>query len=237
MILEKIISKLKKDPSYKWNSKYSTRDLAVVGFERFRQLCRGFISRFFFREVKGLLFIGQRVKIKHAYKIVAGENLILDDNVYINAISSTGITFGDNVSIGRNSVLMGSHVIAHQGVGIHIGNGTGVNAYAYFGGQGGIYIGKNVIIGPGVKIFSENHNFSRGDVLIKNQGVTRKSVYIEDNCWIGSGVTILAGVTIGQGCVIAAGSVVTKSIPENVIAGGIPAKILKGRSDDIGSHN
>lgn len=228
-MIEKIIRKLKKDPNYRWESKYTVRDIIVVSFERLKQMLRGGYRRFFFKRTKGLLFIGQGVKIKHAYKVSAGDNLILDDRVYINAISLEGINIGNNVSIGRNSVLMGSHVIAHQGIGIKIGDGTGINAFAYLAGQGGIDIGENVIIGPYVKIFSENHNFSDDTELIKNQGVTRSEVRIESNCWIGSGVTILAGVTIGSGTVVAAGSVVTKSFPGKVIIGGIPAKIIKNR--------
>ncbi|MNL60449.1 putative acetyltransferase [compost metagenome] len=117
------------------------------------------------------------------------------------------------------------------GTGVKIGNGSGINAYAYLGGQGGIAIGENVIIGPGVKIFSENHVFADLDESIKSQGVSRKGVVIKDDCWIGSNVTILDGVVIESGCVIAAGAVVTKSIPKMSVAGGVPAKVLKNRAE------
>jgi acetyltransferase-like isoleucine patch superfamily enzyme len=229
MLLENIIKKLKNDSNYKWESSYSFRDLLVILWGRCWQIFRGMSNKFFFKKSKGLLFIGKRVKIKHAYYIIAGRNLILEDNTYINAISEEGIKFGDNVSIGRNSIIIGSAIIAEKGVGIRIGNDTGINAGAYLGGQGGIEIGNNVIVGPGVKIFSENHNFSEANILIKNQGVNREKVIIGNNCWIGAGVIILAGVTIGEGCVVAAGSVVTKSFPSNVIIAGIPGKVLKSR--------
>lgn len=136
---------------------------------------------------------------------------------------------GDDVSIARDSILVCTGVIANKGVGISIGSGTGINAGAYLGGQGGISIGKQVIIGPGVKIFSENHNFTNVAIPIKDQGVSRKGVSIGDNCWIGAAVTILDGVSIGSGSVIAAGSVVTRSVPENSVAAGVPAKIIKNR--------
>src|SRR6202000_3078716 len=98
---------------------------------------------------------------------------------------------------------------------------------------GGITIGDNVIIGPGSKIFSENHVFSNPEIIIKDQGVTRAGVTIKNNCWIGAGVTILDGVTIGEGCVIAAGSVITKSIPAFSIAAGVPGRVIKNRANSV----
>lgn len=54
-----------------------------------------------------------------------------------------------------------------------------------------------------------------------------KPIIIKKNAWIGAAATILPGVTIGENSVIAAGAVVSKDIPDNVVAGGIPAKIIK----------
>lgn len=236
MLLEKIIRKIKKDPDYKWNNEYSFTDLFVVSRIRGFQILRGLYQRIFFKKVKSLLFIGKRVSIQHARKINAGRNLIIGDNSSINALSVNGIEIGDNVTIEKNSILLCTGVISDIGKGIKIGDGTGINANAFLGGQGGIEIGKNVIVGPGVKIFSENHVFSNIDVPIKNQGVTRQGVTIKDNCWIGANATILDGVTIGSGCVIAAGAVVTKSIPENSLVGGIPAKIIKNRTSKLSTN-
>ena len=229
MILEKIIRKIKKDPHYKWNNEYSFTDLFIISRVRGFQILRGFYHRIFFKSVKGFLFVGKNTSILHANKIKTGRNLIIGDNSSINALSSSGIELGDNVTIEKNSILICTGVIADMGKGIKIGEGTGINANAFLGGQGGIDIGRNVIIGPGVKIFSENHTFSDINIPIKNQGTSRKGVIIKDNCWIGANVTILDGVTIGCGSVVAAGAVVSKSIPENVVAGGIPAKIIKIR--------
>lgn len=229
MRIETIIRKLKNDPNYKWESKYSVRDLSVITIRRGIQAVRGLFLRPFLKKHSGLLFIGSRVTVKHAYQLSTGKNTILEDDVSINALSENGITIGDNVSIARDSILFCTGVIAQKGKGITIGNGTGISARAYFSGQGGIEIGNDVIFGPEVKIFSENHNYADAALTIKAQGVTRKGVTIGNNCWIGGGVSILDGVTIGNGCVIAAGSVVNRSIPENSIAGGIPAKVIKNR--------
>lgn len=62
---------------------------------------------------------------------------------------------------------------------------------------------------------------------IKDQGESRLGVEIGENCWIGSGATILDGVTIGKGCVIAAGAVVNKNVEDYTVVGGVPAKKIK----------
>lgn len=233
MIIEKIIKKIKGDNTYRWNNNYSTYDLIIIVSERFLQVIRGIFLKIFLKKSKGLLFVGRSTDVKHANKLRVGKNFILGDYSFINALSTEGVSIGDNVSIGRSATLVCTGVIANVGKGIKIGNNTGINAGAYFAGQGGITIGSNVIVGPGVKIFSENHVFNDLNVNIKDQGVTRLGVKIGDNCWIGSGVTILDGVTIGKGCVIAAGSVVNKSLEDNTVAAGVPARAIKNRDNFI----
>ncbi|MNG32136.1 Virginiamycin A acetyltransferase [compost metagenome] len=76
---------------------------------------------------------------------------------------------------------------------------------------------------------AENHVFSDKTKPIKEQGIYRQGITIEDDCWIGSNVTILDGVTIGTGSVVAAGAVVTKDVPPYSVVGGVPAKIIKER--------
>jgi acetyltransferase-like isoleucine patch superfamily enzyme len=85
------------------------------------------------------------------------------------------------------------------------------------------------MLGPGVKLFSENHIFSETEKTIKSQGVERTFLTIGDDVWIGSGVTVTSGVTIGSGVVVAAGSVVTRSLPDNAVVAGVPAKVLRVR--------
>ena len=233
MLIEKVIRKLKGNPNYKWESEYGLRELSTILRSRCNQVLRGTWRKLFFRESHGLVFMGAGVIIKHPYLFTAGSNLILEDHVYINALSSNGILVKNNVSLARNCTMICTGVIAHKGVGITIGNNSGINAGTYLAGQGGIEIGDHVIIGPGVKIFSENHNFSDPGLNIKDQGVTRSSVIIGDNCWIGAGATILAGVTIGAGSVIAAGCVVTKSVEANSVVVGIPGKVLKSRKESF----
>jgi acetyltransferase-like isoleucine patch superfamily enzyme len=228
-LVEKSIRLLKSDSNYKLDKQYSISELYFIIYYRFMQALRGCAKKIKIKKSRGIIFCGKNVKIQFGFLITAGKSLILEENVILNALSHTGIILGDNVTIAKNSVLQCTGVIARKGIGIKIGNNSAVGAQSYLGGQGGIEIGNDVIMGPNVNIFSENHNYSNSEVIIRKQGETRKSVKINDNCWIGAGSIILGGAEIGEGCVIAAGSVVTKSFPSNSIIGGVPAKIIKSR--------
>lgn len=88
-----------------------------------------------------------------------------------------------------------------------------------------IYIGSNTMIGPNVTIATAGHPIlpePREKAYQYNA-----AVHIGKNCWLGAGVIVLPGVTIGDNSVIGAGSVVTKDIPENVVAVGNPCKVLR----------
>lgn len=228
-LLEKIISKLKKDSTYRIETKYTFRQLTISVYYRALQVFRGFKYYLFMKEMNGFCFVGRRVKVEHAYMVKAGKNLILEDDVFINGLSENGIIFGNNVSIGKKGILIGSAIISQKGVGIKLGNNVGINSSCYIGGQGGVLIGNDVIIGPNVSIFSENHIYIGNNIPIRKQGESRKGVKINNNCWIGAGAIILDGVEIGEGCVVAAGSVVTKSFSSNLVIGGVPAKVIKKR--------
>lgn len=109
------------------------------------------------------------------------------------------------------------------GKNIHIGKNVFINAGCKFQDQGGIYIDDNCLIGHNVVLATLNHGMlpdERADLL-------PKAIHIGKNVWIGSGAIILSGVTIGDNAVIGAGSLVTKDIPENMVAVGSPAKVIR----------
>ena len=114
-----------------------------------------------------------------------------------------------------------------------IKNNVTVNDYVHIGCINSVEIGNNVLIAS--KVFISDH--SHGNYLGPEQDspesspaeriLSSKAIVIEDNVWIGEGVTILPGVRIGFGCIIGAHSVVTRSIPPRSIAVGVPAKVIK----------
>jgi acetyltransferase-like isoleucine patch superfamily enzyme len=119
---------------------------------------------------------------------------------------------------------------------ISVGNDVYIGPGAYFSStRAFIYIGNKVLFGPNVTIICGDHRIDKVGAYIYDQKDTDKTgnedmpVRIEDDVWVGSGVTILKGVTIGTGSVIAAGAVVTKDILPYSIVGGVPAKLIKMR--------
>lgn len=87
-----------------------------------------------------------------------------------------------------------------------------------------VTIGSNVLIGPGVQIYTASHPL---DAVTRRSRALAKPVSIGSDCWIGGGAIICPGVSIGNGCVIGAGAVVTKSLPDNTLAAGNPAKVIR----------
>ena len=109
------------------------------------------------------------------------------------------------------------------GLHIRLGKNVFINHACSFLDLGGITIEDDVLIGPRVNLITENHPLDPS----KRKLLDLKSILIKRNAWIGAGATILPGVTIGENAVVAAGAVVTKDVPPNTIAGGVPAKIIK----------
>lgn len=127
------------------------------------------------------------------------------------------------------------------GVNIHVGRHCFVNYNSVLLDVAPITLGDNVLIGPNVTLATPNHPF-----IAEERAYTdypggcheleyAQSITIEDNCWLCAGVTVCGGVTIGAGSIIAAGAVVTRDIPPNSIAAGVPARVLRqiGESDRL----
>lgn len=124
----------------------------------------------------------------------------------------------------ENCVIL-SPVYADYGLYTKIGHDSFINHNAYFMDGGGITIGSHCFIGPNCGMYTAVHATIAEE---RNQGLEKAlPIVMGDNCWLGGDVTILPGVTIGNNTIIGAGSVVTKDIPDNVVAVGNPCRVLR----------
>lgn len=154
----------------------------------------------------------------------SSSNVFLRKNIRINPFHTNKLR-----------IKLGNEVYIEQFVTIQGTGNLEIDDYATIGERVTIGCSKYVKIGKFTQIASDcsirdtNHKFDDLGKPIAQQGIEAKDVIIGEDCWIGSGVSILCGVKIGDGSVIGAGSVVTKDIPKNSVAVGIPAKVIKKR--------
>lgn len=160
-------------------------------------------------------------------KLQRGQHVYIGDRVsiHLNYKDSGGVVLGDrSVLFGNNMLHAGLGAAIRIGQHTHIQPDTRLHAFL-----ADIEIGSHVEIAASCAVYSYNHGMDPG-TLIMDQDLTAKGpVSIGDGAWLGHGVTVLSGVRIGAGAVIAAGAVVTQDIPDNAIAGGIPAKVIGSR--------
>lgn len=147
--------------------------------------------------MKGI-YIGRNVVNKGA-TLVLYENSSIGDNVIF--WGSGTISIGKNSSIGDNSIVH-SHI------------------------NGGIYLGEEIIIGPGLNMIDSDHKYEE-PTLIRHQGMNSKKIIIDDDVWVGSNVTILKGTILKKHSVVGACSLLNKEYPEKSVIVGIPGKVIK----------
>ena len=173
---------------------------------------------------RGVVF-GQNVVLRHPHKIFIGDNVVVDDHCVLDAKgdSNQGITIGSGVFIGRNTVL-------HCKNGdILVGDDTNIGFNCDIASSNHIEIGRKVLIAAYSYLVGGGHDFSQLDTSIMHQKRIANGIFVRDGAWIGAGVTVQDGVTIGEGAIVGTGAVVAESLPANVVAVGIPAKVLRNR--------
>lgn len=132
------------------------------------------------------------------------------------------ITLGDRVYLGHQAILKGYYKNT-----MRIGSGTWIGQQAFIHSGGGVEIGDDVGIGPGVKILSSQHKIENRAIPILHQALEFKAVRIGKGCDIGANAVILPGVELGAFCQVGAGAVVTKSFPECSVIAGVPAVVIR----------
>ncbi len=209
----------------------SKRDKLTIYWMVGIKVLRGIFIKLTLKQSRGLLFVGKKASISHRKSISVGKNVKFEDYSEVHGLSKNGLQFGDNVTIGRYTTIRPSsyYGVGKIGFGLQMGENSSIGPFGFVGCSGKIVIGKNVMIGPRVSLFAENHNFSDKSESIKEQGVNNKGITIEDDVWIGSGVVILDGVTIGSGSVVGAGTIITKDIPKQAVVYDKRDKVIKER--------
>jgi acetyltransferase-like isoleucine patch superfamily enzyme len=155
-------------------------------------------------------------------------NVFIGDRVVIYQDKDGGpVDLGERVHIyGETFIQTGSGGSLEIGSNTHIHPHCQISAY-----KSPIYIGCDVQIAPNCAFYPYDHSFAPGKLITEQPLQTKGGIIVEDDAWLGFGVIVLDGVRIGKGAVIGAGSVVTYDVPDGAIAVGVPARVVKMRSD------
>ena len=185
-----------------------------------------FYRSLFQRVGRGVIF-GRNIVLRQPNKILLGDDIIIDDDCLLDAKGegNQGITIGNMVTIGRFSSIVCKN--ADITIGSHVNIGSTVKIIT--ANQGKIVIGNSVDIGSGCHFSGGSYDYSDPDVLPSSRRLETQGITVEDLAWVGVGVIVLDGVTIGTKSIVGAGAVVTKDIPPNCIAAGVPAEVKKHR--------
>lgn len=180
----------------------------------------------------GLPVIEDHVRLAHPANIHLGRQVYLDHGVYLHACPQ-GIFIGDRTFVMHGSEL---HVYNFRGLphsGIWVGENCFIGEFCLIRGQGGVHIGRSVLLAPRVQLLAVEHIFQDPRRPVMEQGIIARGIQIGDGAWIGAGAIILDGVTVGEGAVVGAGAVVTRDIPPFAVAVGVPARVIRQREGPL----
>lgn len=161
---------------------------------------------------------------------------LLDPRVYVHGLRILHFYGYAHVSQVRRltrgpSVSFAPNVSFRNAERITIGAGTHIGEYSMIWAgntTGRIVLGEKALLAPRVTITASNYGIVRG-IAPMDQDKVEQDIVIGSGTWLGADVVVLAGVTIGDGAIVAAGAVVTKDVPADAIAGGVPAKVIGWR--------
>jgi acetyltransferase-like isoleucine patch superfamily enzyme len=169
---------------------------------------------------------GQNVVLRHAHKIHIGNNVAIDDNCLLDAKgeSNRGISIGDGVFVGRNTILS----CKNGDIDVAAGANIGFNCEIFSASR--VTVGANVLVAAYAYVIGGDHDFSDPSTAVLDQRRTSIGVTIGDGAWMGAGAKILDGVTVGAHAVVGAGAVVRHDVPPYAVAVGIPARVVSTRT-------
>ncbi|MDQ3068128.1 MAG: acyltransferase [Acidobacteriota bacterium] len=171
------------------------------------------------------VIFGQNVVLRHPHKIHIGDDVMIDDNVLLDAkgTSNRGITIGSRVFVGRNSILSSKNGDIELGDGANIG----FNCEVFSASR--VTIGRDTLLAAYCYVIGGDHDWSDPAQSVLEQGRRSAGVAIGSGAWLGAGAKVLDGVRIGDRAVIGAGAVVKDDVAEGMIAVGMPARVIGSR--------
>ena len=186
---------------------------------------RGKLYRCLFASVgKGVVF-GRHLTLRHPHKIRLGNHVVVDDNVVLDAKGdhNQGITVGDHVFLGRNTI-----VYCKDGD-IVLGPKVNISSNCQIFSSNRLVVGAGTVMGAFSYFLSGGEYDAGSETPFADQDVqpSKGPLTIGANSWIGAHVTITDASCIGEHCVIGAGAVVVKPIPSDSVAVGVPARVVK----------
>ena len=172
-------------------------------------------------------YVSLKVEIQHT-DLRLGNNVFIGDRVQFYRTRDGGyVELKDRVALYGDSII---ETIANDNV--IIGEETYIQPLCQLtAAKASIIIGKRVEIAVNCSFFPFNHAMTDGKKIRELPLVSRGDIVIDDDVWLGAGVIVLDSVHIGEGAVTGAGAVVTRDIPANAIAAGVPAKVVQMRSE------
>lgn len=167
-----------------------------------------------------------RMKVKYRAFLYGlrypSSSVVIDPSSWISPRARLKRTGGGTITIGADCEIHENAILDAFGGSIAVGDGCSVNPFTVIYGMGDVRVQSGSRIATHVVIVSSNHAYDTA-LPIRLAGSRHGRITIESNVWIGAGARILAGVTIGRNSVIGAGAVVTKPVPEECLALGVPA--------------
>jgi acetyltransferase-like isoleucine patch superfamily enzyme len=162
-------------------------------------------------------------------KLRFGRRLRTDGFAFVGPGVKFEIGRGATVHLGRWSWIgHGCKIRAHEGE-VRIGAKTVLGQECTISSFQHVSIGRECIVADRVMLIDFDHGVVEVERPIRLQGIYKRDVRVGSNCWIGYGACILRGVTIGDNCVIGSNTVVTKDLPDNAVAAGTPARVIRMR--------
>jgi acetyltransferase-like isoleucine patch superfamily enzyme len=170
---------------------------------------------------------GQNVVLRHPHKIRVGDDVVIDDNCLLDAKGDAnhGITIGNGVFIGRNTI------VSCKNGDIEIGDGANIGFNCEVFSASRVTVGPATLLAAYSYLVGGDHAVVDRSTGVLGQGRSSIGISIGSGAWIGAGATVLDGVTVGSRAIVGAGAVVREDVPEAATAVGVPARLLRAEAE------